>query len=44
VEELGLDSPEWQVEVNTTRERVVAGPDGREGVIGDTVLRATRLT
>jgi SAM-dependent methyltransferase len=43
MQELGLDSPEWQVEVNTTRERVAAGPDGQEVVIGDTVLRATRL-
>jgi SAM-dependent methyltransferase len=43
VQELGLDSPEWLVEVNTTRERVTAGPDGQEAVIGDTVLRATRL-
>ena len=43
VQELGLDSPEWQVEVKTTRERVAAGPDGQEAVIGDTVLRATRL-
>lgn len=44
VQELGLDSPEWQLEVSTTRERVVAGPDGQEAVIGDTVLRATRLS
>ena len=43
VQELGLDAPKWQVEVSTTRERVVAGPDGREAIIGDTVLRATRL-
>jgi hypothetical protein len=32
------------VEVNTTRDRVVTGPDGQEAVIGDSVLRATRLT
>lgn len=44
VQELGLDSPEWQIEVSTTRERVTAGPDGREAVTGDTVLRATRLS
>lgn len=43
VHELGLDSAEWQVEVNTTRERMATGPDGEEAVIGDTVLRATRL-
>ncbi len=44
VQELGLDSPEWQVEVLTTRDRVVPGPDGQDAVIGDTVLRATRLS
>lgn len=44
VQELGLDSPEWQLEVTTTRDRVVTDPDGREAVIGDTVLRATRLS
>lgn len=44
VQELGLDSPDWQLEVNTTRERMVSGPDGHDAVIGDTVLRATRLS
>lgn len=44
VQELGIESPGWQVEVNTTRERAITGPDGQEAVIGDTVLRATRLT
>lgn len=43
VAELGLDSPQWQLEVSTTRERPASGPDGEEAVIGDTVLRATRL-
>ena len=43
VEELGLDSPQWQVEVLTTRDRLATGPDGQEAVIADTVLRATRL-
>jgi SAM-dependent methyltransferase len=44
VQELGIASPDWQVEVNTTRDRVITGPDGQEAAIGDTVLRATRLT
>jgi SAM-dependent methyltransferase len=43
VQELGIKSPAWQVEVSTTRERPVTGPDGQEAVIADTVLRATRL-
>lgn len=43
VQELALDSPEWQVEVLTTRERPATGPEGQEAIIGDTVLRATRL-
>jgi SAM-dependent methyltransferase len=43
VQELGVGSPGWQVEVNTTRERSATGPDGEEAIIGDTVLRATRL-
>ena len=43
VQELDLDSPGWQLEVLTTRDRLATGPDGQEAVIGDTVLRATRL-
>jgi SAM-dependent methyltransferase len=43
MEELALGSPEWQVEVLTTRERLATGPEGQEAIIGDTVLRATRL-
>jgi SAM-dependent methyltransferase len=43
LQELGIESPDWQVEVSTTRERPVTGPDGQEAVIADTVLRATRL-
>ncbi|MBT2532676.1 class I SAM-dependent methyltransferase [Arthrobacter sp. ISL-48] len=43
VQELKLDSPEWVVEVLTTRDRPATGPDGQEAVIADTVLRATRL-
>jgi hypothetical protein len=43
IQELGIKSPAWQVEVSTTRDRPVTGPDGEEAVIADTVLRATRL-
>ncbi|MFJ6079393.1 class I SAM-dependent methyltransferase [Pseudarthrobacter sp. NPDC092419] len=43
VRELALEDPGWQLEVATTRERPVAGPDGQEAVIGDVVVRATRL-
>lgn len=42
-EELGLQAPDWQLEVCTVRERSVTGPDGQEAVIGDAVVRATRL-
>ncbi|RKO19786.1 class I SAM-dependent methyltransferase [Pseudarthrobacter phenanthrenivorans] len=43
VRELGLDSPEWQLEVQTSRERPVTGPDGQQATIADVVVRATRL-
>jgi SAM-dependent methyltransferase len=43
VRELQLDGPGWQVEVLTTRDRPVTGPDGQHATIGDVVLRATRL-
>ncbi|GGH96874.1 SAM-dependent methyltransferase [Arthrobacter liuii] len=49
VQELGLDRvdandrPEWQLEVLTSRERQVTGPEGQEAVIADVVMRATRL-
>jgi SAM-dependent methyltransferase len=43
VRELGLDGPEWQLEVQTSRERPVTGPDGEHATIADVVLRATRL-
>lgn len=43
VRELELDGPGWQLEVQTTRERPATGPDGQEAVIGDVVVRATRL-
>ena len=43
VRELGLGGPEWQLEVLTSRERPVTGPEGQEATIADVVLRATRL-
>jgi SAM-dependent methyltransferase len=43
VRELELDSPGWQLEVETSRERPVTGPDGQEAVIADVVVRATKL-
>ncbi|MDJ0459189.1 class I SAM-dependent methyltransferase [Arthrobacter sp. NQ7] len=43
VRELGLGGPEWQIEVLTSRERPVTGPEGQEATIADVVLRATRL-
>ena len=43
VQELGLDGPEWQLEVQTSRERPVTGPEGQQATIADVVLRATRL-
>ncbi|TLM71168.1 bifunctional 2-polyprenyl-6-hydroxyphenol methylase/3-demethylubiquinol 3-O-methyltransferase UbiG [Pseudarthrobacter sp. NamB4] len=43
VQELGLDAPEWQLEVLTSRERPVTGPEGQRATIADVVLRATRL-
>lgn len=43
VRELELDSPGWQLEVQTTRERPATGPDGQHATIADVVLRATRL-
>ncbi|MGN7199731.1 SAM-dependent methyltransferase [Arthrobacter sp. SAFR-044] len=44
VRELGLGGPEWQIEVLTSRERPVTGPEGQEATIADVVLRATRLS
>jgi hypothetical protein len=43
VRELGLAGPDWQVEVLTSRERPVTGPEGQHATIADVVLRATRL-
>ncbi|KQR04171.1 SAM-dependent methyltransferase [Arthrobacter sp. Leaf141] len=41
--ELSLDAAEWQIEVLTTRDRPITGPEGQEFTIADVVLRATRL-
>ena len=43
VQELGLEGPEWQLEVQTSRERPVTGPEGQHATIADVVVRATRL-
>jgi hypothetical protein len=43
VRELGLDSPEWQLEVQTSRERPVSGPEGQQATVADVVVRARRL-
>ena len=43
VRELSLEGPGWQVEVLTSRERPVTGPEGQQATIADVVLRATRL-
>jgi SAM-dependent methyltransferase len=43
VEELRLRAPAWRLDVAESRERKAAGPDGQDAVIGDAVLRATRL-
>jgi len=43
IQELGLDAPEWQLEVQTSRERPVTGPEGQQATIADVVVRASRL-
>ncbi|ACL41456.1 Methyltransferase type 11 [Pseudarthrobacter chlorophenolicus A6] len=43
VRELSLEGPGWQMEVLTSRERPVTGPEGQHATIADVVLRATRL-
>lgn len=43
IRELSLEGPGWQVEVLTSRERPVTGPEGQQATIADVVLRATRL-
>lgn len=42
VQELGLDGPEWHLELSTSRERPVTGPDGQDFVTADIVVRASR--
>ncbi len=41
--ELGLESPEWRLDVVDTRHRRSTGPDGEAAALTDAVLRATRL-
>lgn len=43
VRQLGLDRPGWQLEVQTSRERPVTGPEGQQATIADVVVRASRL-
>ena len=42
--ELGIEAPEWRLDVVDTRHRSVTGPDGEAAALTDAVLRATRLT
>jgi SAM-dependent methyltransferase len=44
VRELELDTPEWQLEVQTSRERPVTGPEGQQATIADVVVRASKLS
>ncbi|MEC5191401.1 MULTISPECIES: SAM-dependent methyltransferase [unclassified Arthrobacter] len=41
--ELGIEAPEWRLDVVDTRHRSVTGPDGEAAALTDAVLRATRL-
>lgn len=43
VRELGIEAPEWRLDVAETRQRSVTGPDGGAAILADAVLRATRL-
>ena len=43
VRELELNGPGWQLEVQTSRERPVTGPEGQQATIADVVVRASRL-
>ncbi|HET6268724.1 MAG TPA: class I SAM-dependent methyltransferase [Arthrobacter sp.] len=43
VQELGLEAPEWRLDVVDTRHRSATGPDGETATLADAVLRATRL-
>ena len=41
--ELGIEAPEWRLDVADTRHRSATGPDGEAAALTDAVLRATRL-
>ncbi|MCU1521287.1 MAG: SAM-dependent methyltransferase [Arthrobacter sp.] len=41
--ELGIEAPEWQLDVLDSRLRSATGPDGEPAELTDAVLRATRL-
>jgi SAM-dependent methyltransferase len=41
--ELGIEAPEWRLDVVDTRHRTATGPDGEAAALTDAVLRATRL-
>lgn len=41
--ELGIEEPEWRLDVVDTRHRTATGPDGEAAALTDAVLRATRL-
>lgn len=43
VRELGIEEPEWRLDVLESRLRSATGPDGEEAELTDAVLRATRL-
>lgn len=42
-QELGIEAPEWQLDVLDSRRRSATGPDGEPAELTDAVLRATRL-
>ncbi|MDN4645348.1 class I SAM-dependent methyltransferase [Arthrobacter sp. PsM3] len=42
-DELGIEAPEWRLDVVATRHRSATGPDGEAAALTDAVLRATRL-
>ncbi|MDQ0819283.1 SAM-dependent methyltransferase [Arthrobacter sp. V4I6] len=41
--ELGIEAPEWHLDVLDSRLRSATGPDGEAAELTDAVLRATRL-
>lgn len=40
--ELGIEAPEWRLDVVDTRHRIATGPGGEAAALTDAVLRATR--